>query len=364
MASHDKLQIIFYAPFGKNTPANKIGGAEAGCLKTLDIYRNADIEVHCIDKPARNGSNARYMLDLIGAGAKLCGNMIAHPRAIVHIVGFYDKIIDIELMLMRLTRLFGRKSVYEIRNGGMVDIYNKRDQAYRDKQERIFRLATGILCQGEIFVDFIKNKFGLPSFYYPNYILDSFVKPRQQRTTNSLNLIFFGRLVPTKNIDVIIKATHIVWQKHPETKLYLIGGISKEYEEDIFSLIKSIGLPPEVVTLYHRKNFDFIAERLQQSHYFIFPSSEPCEGHSNSLTEAMGCGVVPIVSTAGFNRSICGDNSLVVESLNPDDYAKKILTIHDNQFWEQYSKQVYDRVSSLYTQSNVGKKLVNYLRSL
>ena len=31
-------KIIFYAPLGKNTPPDKIGGAEAGCLKTKKIY--------------------------------------------------------------------------------------------------------------------------------------------------------------------------------------------------------------------------------------------------------------------------------------------------------------------------------------
>lgn len=364
MSMKHTLQIIFYAPFGKNTPDNKIGGAEAGCLKTLDIYRKAGINVSCIDKPARNGGSLKYALDMAGAVLKLCRCMITRPKAIVHIVGFYDKIIDIELMLMRLTRLFGRKSVYEIRNGGMVEIYNKRDDSYRKKQERIFRLASGILCQGEIYVDFIKEKLGLPSFYYPNYILDDFVKPLEQRLADSLNLIFFGRLVPAKNIDVIVKTAAIAWRQRPETRLHLIGGISTEYEEEIKALIKSLGMPPEVVTLHHRRNFEYIYDLLSKSHFFLFPSSEPCEGHSNSLTEAMGCGVVPVVSTAGFNRSICGDDSLVVESLDPMAYANIILNIVDNGKWEEHSRRAYDRVIDNYTAGIVSKKLIGYLKSL
>jgi len=358
------LQIIFYAPFGKNSPANKIGGAEAGCIKTLDIYHNAGICVYCIDKPTRNGNTAKYLFDIVRAMIKLCGNMIAHPKAIVHIVGFYDKIIDLELALMRLTKLFGRKAIYEIRNGGMVDIYCKRDDSYRKKQEEIFTIATGILCQGEIFVDFIKQTFGLPSFYYPNYIADNFVKPLRQRPANSLNLTFFGRLVPAKNIDVIVKVTALVWEKHPETRLHLIGGISKEYENDIKSLIKSLGLPSDVVTLHYHQTFEYISNILSKSHFFVFPSSEPCEGHSNSLTEAMGCGVVPVVSTAGFNRSICGDDSLVVESLDPNAYANIILNITDNGQWPVFSRQAYDRVIENYTAGKVGDKLIKYIESL
>lgn len=358
------LQIIFYAPFGKNTPANKIGGAEAGCLKTLQIYRDAGVKVHCVDKPAHNGGSIKYLYDMGCAAAKLCWLMTRYPRALVHIVGFYDKIIDIELMLMKITKAFHRKAVYEIRNGGMVEIYLKRDAAYRRKQEEIFKIATGILCQGEIFVDFISEKLGLPSFYYPNYILDSFVKPLRPRLDGTLNLIYFGRLVPSKNIDIIVKIAHLVWQKHPEARLHLIGGISKEYEAEINALQKSLGLPPEVVTLHYRQNFDYISEILTKSHFFLFPSSEPCEGHSNSLTEAMGCGVVPIVSTAGFNRSICGDDSLVVETLDPEAYAKTVLHITDSGRWPALSNQVYTRVADTFTAHKVGDKLIKYLKSL
>ena len=45
-------QIIFYAPLGYNTPPERIGGAEAGCLRTLEIYENAGYKVNIIQKPA------------------------------------------------------------------------------------------------------------------------------------------------------------------------------------------------------------------------------------------------------------------------------------------------------------------------
>ena len=54
--------------------------------------------------------------------------------------------------------------------------------------------------------------------------------------------------------------------------------------------------------------FERICDELQKAHFFVFPSQEKMEGHSNSLTEAMTFGVVPIVSAAGFNASIVGKN--------------------------------------------------------
>ena len=54
--------IIFYAPLGKDTPPDKIGGAEAGCLKTKSIYERAGIEVIVINKPALSKGKTRFLV--------------------------------------------------------------------------------------------------------------------------------------------------------------------------------------------------------------------------------------------------------------------------------------------------------------
>lgn len=115
---------------------------------------------------------------------------------------------------------------------------------------------------------------------------------------------------------------------------------------------------------YGRKPFSFIADVLRKSHYYIFPSAEANEGHSNSLTEAMGCGVVPIVSTAGFNASICGNANLVAKDLIPETYAEIIKKIEIEERWKEYSVFCYNRVLDNYTQAIVKKKLISYVLPL
>ena len=108
-----------------------------------------------------------------------------------------------------------------------------------------------------------------------------------------------------------------------------------------------------------RKNIKEIVEYLKTSHYFLFPTNEPQEGHSNSLTEAMGLGVVPVVSNKGFNASICGKKELVIEGFNPQSYAEKIIEIEKADLWQTYSKYVQDRVKHNFTQSIVEAQLLN-----
>lgn len=78
----------------------------------------------------------------------------------------------------------------------------------------------------------------------------------------------------------------------------------------------------------------------------------------------MGCGVVPIVSTAGFNTSICGISELVAHDFVPETYANIIMKIEFNKKWNYYSDLCYKRVLENYTQAIVKDKLLSYILPL
>ena len=60
---------------------------------------------------------------------------------------------------------------------------------------------------------------------------------------------------------------------------------------------------------------------LKLSHFFLFPTHEYGEGHSNSLTEAMSYGVVPVASDWGYNKSVVGDDNLIVDGYDARMYS-------------------------------------------
>lgn len=168
--------------------------------------------------------------------------------------------------------------------------------------------------------------------------------------------------------DSILVTDNKAVVNQPEIKkinvlLDIIGGYNDEYKSILDATIKEEGLE-ENVKFYGRKPFAFIADILRKSHYYLFPSAEANEGHSNSLTEAMGCGVVPIVSTAGFNASICGNADLVAKDLMPETYAGIIKKIENERQWKKYSEFCYNRVLDNYTQSIVKTKLISYVMPL
>lgn len=358
-----KREIIFYAPFGKGIPVEAIGGGEAGCLKTKDIYEKAGIVVHRFDKPAMRGGAFKYFLGLLGVPFKLVYMLLRYPHAPLHVVGFYWKIAGYEWFLVKLGMLFGHRTIYELRNGTLVPSYQQGSASYRNTMKKLLLKPDVVLCQGLEFVNFIKEQWGVERSYYPNYIMNDFVLEKNVLRPYPIRLIFFGRLTEPKRIDVIIDTLAEVRKSGLNAVLDLIGGYNENYKSMLDERIENLGLA-DYVTFYGRRKFDFIAEKLKSSHYFVFPSENRQEGHSNSLTEAMGCGVVPIVSPAGFNASICGHPELVIPQIDAKLYADKIVEIEKNGLWEHYSNEVLDRTRSMYTSSVVGKKLLSYVEPL
>ena len=357
-------QIIFYAPLGTNTPHNKIGGAEAGCLKTKEIYETAGINVVVIEKPAMSQGLCHYILRMMLVPVILfIKAKKAGAKTPIHIVGFYTKVAGFERLLMNIAHFCGNKVVYELRNGSMIQTYKEGTKKYRNILKDLVTKPELVLCQGKEYVDFIRNEWGVERSYYPNCIMDSFVKPNNLDRPHPIRLIYFGRVTESKNINTVIETLAIIRKANIDAILDIIGGYDDEYKTQLDAVTDKMDVK-SYVTFYGRKDFSFIAERLRLSHYFIFPSQEKQEGHSNSLTEAMGCGVVPVVSPAGFNVSVCGNEYLVVHSMNAKDYAAKIIEIERKGEWKELSSKAFEHVTKNYTQSVVGKNLIKEIELL
>lgn len=357
-------ELIFYAPLGRGIPASRRGGAESGCKKTLQIYTDAGIKLIIVDKPAKAAGKAGYALGMLKAPFVIIGKLIKHPNAPVHIVGFYRNIVAHEYLLMQICRCFGHKVIYEPRNGSLVSSYKKGCELYKFLVKNLVTKPDVVLCQGQEYVEFIKEKWGSVRTYYPNFIPDNFVKPNKlNRERMPLRLIYFGRVAPSKRIDIIVETAGKLKQHGWNVVLDIIGGYTEDYYQYLQGVINQSNIQ-DIVTFHGRKDFSFIAEKLRVAHYFIFPSQEEQEGHSNSLTEAMGCGVVPIASKAGFNASICGDKNLVIDGFDAKTYAEKIIEIEENGEWKMFSDYAYNRTLQNYTQRVVGNVLIDAIERL
>ncbi len=360
----NKKKIIFYAPIGKGVPDHKLGGGEKGCRRTREILTNAGYEVITVDKATMNGGAFAYLKAALKAVSSVKKLFKSNPNAILYVVGFYEKNLPLEkLILSKAGRNY--KTVYEARNGRLVKAYREKGELYKRLMDSVLLRADVIFAQGLEYVEFIKEKYGKDVVYTPNYVLNRSLKPYVgNRPFDTVRILYFGRVSESKNVDVVLNTAAIVKGNGYSVHVTVIGGYTEEYKAKLDYVMKASNLNYDEVRFLGQQPFETISAELQKAHFFVFPSQEKMEGHSNSLTEAMTFGVVPVVSIAGFNASIVGNRELVVEKIEAKAFADVVLNVLHDGTWCEYSKAVYDRVKENYTEDRVRKNILGALEGL
>ena len=356
--------IIFYAPLGRNTPQYLIGGGEKGCKRTYEILEQAGYKLHIIDKPIIGLGKRHYIRMAISAFFYLLKDMATYKKAIVYIVGFYEKNIYLEWLLLRTAKLFHHKTIYEARNGTLVKTYYKNKRIYRMLLDSILKSASTIFCQGQEYVDFINQKYQKKAVYTPNYVMRQYLEPYVERKMDPLQLIYTGRVTPSKNIKIILDVVNELNVENISAELTVIGAYTSEYKEELDEHCRKIGLDQKRVSFLGSQSFEVIMEKLKHAHYFVFTSQEKKEGHSNALTEAMAFGVVPVASNAGFNARVIQQKQLIVDTVDYMEYVNVIKNIMMNNLWSVYSHQVYDRVCKNYSEEIVKGSILEAINEI
>jgi glycosyltransferase involved in cell wall biosynthesis len=348
-------KIIFCGPFGK--AGRFVGGGESGNLKTLKLLNNAGYDVKLVEKPYPKGNKlikpALYVIQILGYIFRYIYALLKTSKeSTVHITGFYGHLIYLEWIFVTIGKLFSRKVIYELRAGGAHDFYSVGSRLYRLFFEKTILKADVILCQGKEYQTFLKEHFNKSSVYYPNYMEStSFEKFTSKilhvNKYDVIKLVYFGRLVSSKNVENVLEIASLIENGGAEVELCLIGPCADDYQKVLEKRVNSLKLVGNVEFSGKQPSAQLFAV-LENSHFFVFPTKEKREGHSNSLTEAMACGVVPIVSDCGFNRSVVGNDEFVVNGVDSKLFAEKILSIWQQESWRDLSKMVRKRVKDNY----------------
>lgn len=355
--------IIFYAPVGTGVPVHMLGGGEKGCRRTQEILTNAGYKLNTVDKPVMGKGAKQYILMAIKAYFKIIISLLSNKNAILYVVGFYEKNVYLEWLILSTGKTLKHKVIYEARNGRLIKAYEDYGKRYKCFMDSILKKADVIFAQGLEYIAYIKQSFGKQAVYTPNYVMNRSLLPYEgDRPLDTIRLLYFGRVSESKNIDVVLKVAGELVRRGHRTETTIIGGYQEDYKKRLDDLAQKLKLGN--VRFLGQQQFEVIRDELQRAHFFIFPSQEKMEGHSNSLTEAMTFGVVPIVSTAGFNASIVSKSELVVADIDYHKYADVVDQIIKDGTWCEYSRFVYERVKENYTEDRVRENILGAIATL
>ncbi len=354
--------ILMYAPTGLNIPKERIGGAETGVKRSIEMLNAADISIELVEKPTTWNGLFKYFIGFIKALIEVNQKLGKDSECLFYLVGFYERQAFCEALLCFCAKKHGCKIVYEPKNGSMVRSYKNGNALYKKLMNYIFANAEVVFCQGMEYKDFLDSEGYKNAIYHPNYIsMKNLSLFNRSETKGQINFVFVGRVAEDKNIGFVVSAFAKIHEVYQQSKLFVIGGWQDEYKAKIDSEIKSRGIENAVI-FTGRQDFAGIAGKLNQSHFFLFPSKNAMEGHSNALTEAMAFGVVPIASNYGFNRSIVGIDELILEEFDDDKYAETAIRIINSGKWEEYSKRVRNHVLNKFCEPIVQSVYLNAVK--
>ncbi len=180
--------------------------------------------------------------------------------------------------------------------------------------------------------------------------------PVGNATQNPLQIVYIGRLVFYKNLEVVIKAIDIARKTEPEIKLVVVG--SGPHRKTLEEMVRKLGLEKNVEFSGYVSSEEK-SKIIGESVALVFPSL--CEGFGLVILEAYDQKKPILVSDIKPMSDIVtnGITGLVLDPHDEKSWAQSILDIIKNpdQF-AKYGQNGYQRLATEYNQDVMYGKVI------
>lgn len=151
-----------------------------------------------------------------------------------------------------------------------------------------------------------------------------------EQARQTFDVIYVGRLISHKNVDVLLKSIAMVQQKIPDIRCGIIGDGPEMVH--LKALSNELGLDSNVSFFGIIESDDEVYANMKASKIFVLPSIR--EGVPNTILEANACGIPVIIVKHKNNSAVSivkdGYNGYIVDC-TPPEIAEKLLFILNNE---------------------------------
>jgi len=175
---------------------------------------------------------------------------------------------------------------------------------------------------------------------------------------NSLSLIWIGRIVPVKNLQMFLDALIILHQSEINLNATIVGDGKLRKEAEDFARKNSLDM---VRFLGYRTD---IPDLLAESDVFVLTSLN--EGFGRVLVEAVACGLAIVATRVGGVPEIIqhGINGFLVESRNHQQLAESILYLGQNRQKRQDIGMKNRKSAEFYSLNRYINRVINVYNNL
>jgi glycosyltransferase involved in cell wall biosynthesis len=200
-------------------------------------------------------------------------------------------------------------------------------RTWRDRAKRILLRRPSCFSVSRYLVETV----GAPSGHIPNPYADNVFR-KIPDVRRAKDLLFVGRLVPAKGLDVLLNSLAILRDRQLLPNLSIVG--TGPEERSLRRQAHDLGIMSQVEFLGPCRGED-LAVVMNQHRVLVVPSRpQPPETFGIVVVEAIACGCVVVGSRHGGLPESIGPCGLLFENENPHDLANclsEILQDHVRQ---------------------------------
>ncbi|MBO3099902.1 glycosyltransferase family 4 protein [Gelidibacter pelagius] len=232
------------------------------------------------------------------------------------------------------------------------------------RKSLIYSLATNIITNSNTTKKDVSNFFKIPKCkitVLPNSVKD-YSDTLLEETTNKKNLLYVGRLHPSKGIDVLLRAFSTLLKRFPNFHLDIIG--QGEILKELIALTESLDISKSVSFLGEHKK-EMVLKAYKKSFCTIIPSRSEAFGFT--VIEAMSVGTCVIgANNTGIKEIIKHEETgLLFETGNPNDLVQKLqIVILDVDYRNSLAQAGYQRFIECYENSVAINRDINFFKEL
>lgn len=358
------MKIYFIASFG-NFNKLPLGGGQTSSRRLLATLKSMNYDVTPIHRhpPSSNNKIIRNLqfafLSIVDPIYFFLRLLFCSRRdAIVIYQGYLGKVLlPLEYITSFVIHCLRYKNIFYLKGGGTKEMYEQCNCFEKFYERRLLENYSLIMCEGLENIIFVNSIVKTKTEYLPNFTEDGFAPSTiPYKPNDRWNILYFGRVGPTKNVLLGLNVFDRLCQQFDNIYYTIVGGGPENYCKQVE---RRIELSPnrDRIKRIGRLSHDELKRIMVNQHFFLFPSAEPREGHSNALNEAMSFGLVPIVSRNNFLPSIVGNNKLVANNLKVEAFTSIISNVIESDNYKVLSKIMFERIQKNFTQTIIEKKL-------
>jgi len=160
----------------------------------------------------------------------------------------------------------------------------------------------------------------------PNGIDTNEFSPSTNKNNDTFNVLCVSRLIERKGIHFLLDAWKKLIEKNQNSKLFIVG--EGDMKTVLLEKSEKLGITNSVNftgRLVHEKTIDMY----KKADVFVLPSMN--EGMSNTILEAMACGL-PIVSTGvGGSDELFSDNAKIIPKKDSDAIVNVLFELANDK---------------------------------